>query len=75
MAKILVVDDEKAIRNALRDILEHEKHTVDEAEDGSSALDKAKKASSIWCSATSRCPRWMGWSSSRRSPRTTMICP
>lgn len=43
MAKILVVDDEKAIRNALRDILEHEKHTVDEAEDGSSALDKAKK--------------------------------
>ncbi len=43
MAKILVIDDEKAIRNALRDILEHEKHTVDEAEDGSSALDKAKK--------------------------------
>jgi len=43
MAKILVIDDEKAIRNALRDILEHEKHTVDEAEDGSAGLEKAKK--------------------------------
>ncbi len=44
MAKILVIDDEKAIRNALRDILEHEKHTVEEAEDGAGGLDKAKKA-------------------------------
>ena len=44
MAKILIIDDEKAIRNALKDILEHEKHTVDEAEDGPSGLDKAKKA-------------------------------
>ena len=43
MPKILIIDDEKAIRNALRDILEHEKHTVDEAEDGAAALEKAKK--------------------------------
>jgi two-component system nitrogen regulation response regulator NtrX len=43
MAKILIIDDEKAIRNALRDILEHEKHTVDEAEDGMAGLEKAKK--------------------------------
>ncbi|MFZ1689073.1 MAG: sigma-54 dependent transcriptional regulator [Flavobacteriales bacterium] len=45
MAKILIIDDEKAIRNALKDILEHEKHTVDEAEDGAAGLDKAKKGS------------------------------
>jgi len=45
MAKILIIDDEKAIRNALRDILEHEKHVVDEAEDGAAGLDKAKKGS------------------------------
>ncbi|MEZ4738881.1 MAG: hypothetical protein R2818_05865 [Flavobacteriales bacterium] len=32
--KILIIDDEKAIRAALRDILEHEKHSVEEAEDG-----------------------------------------
>ncbi len=43
MAKILLIDDEKAIRHALRDILEHEKHEVDEAEDGASGLEKAKK--------------------------------
>ena len=43
MAKILIIDDEKAIRAALRDILEHEKHSVEEAEDGASGLDKAKK--------------------------------
>ncbi|MGV9011472.1 MAG: sigma-54-dependent transcriptional regulator [Flavobacteriales bacterium] len=43
MAKILVIDDEKAIRNALREILEHEKHKVEEAEDGASGLEKAKK--------------------------------
>ena len=43
MAKILIIDDEKAIRNALRDILEHEKHKVEEAEDGVSGLEKAKK--------------------------------
>ncbi len=43
MARILLIDDEKAIRHALRDILEHEKHEVDEAEDGASGLEKAKK--------------------------------
>ncbi|MCB9169623.1 MAG: sigma-54-dependent Fis family transcriptional regulator [Flavobacteriales bacterium] len=43
MAKILIIDDEKAIRAALRDILEHEKHTVEEAEDGASGLSAAKK--------------------------------
>ncbi len=43
MPKILIIDDEKAIRNALRDILEHEKHTVDEAEDGAAGLEKAKR--------------------------------
>lgn len=43
MAKILIIDDEKTIRTALRDILEHEKHKVEEAEDGVAGLEKAKK--------------------------------
>jgi two-component system nitrogen regulation response regulator NtrX len=43
MAQILLIDDEKAIRYALREILEHEGHKVDEAEDGAMGLDKAKK--------------------------------
>lgn len=40
MAKILVIDDERAIRNTLKDILEYEGHTVEVAEDGRSALKK-----------------------------------
>lgn len=42
MAKILVVDDERSIRNALREILEYEKYQVDEAAEGQEALEKAK---------------------------------
>jgi DNA-binding NtrC family response regulator len=40
MAKILVVDDEKSIRNTLREILEYEKYTVVDAADGKEALEK-----------------------------------
>ncbi|MCW5899384.1 MAG: sigma-54-dependent Fis family transcriptional regulator [Flavobacteriales bacterium] len=43
MAHILIIDDEKAIRYALKEILEHEGHKVEEAEDGAAGLDKAKK--------------------------------
>lgn len=41
MAKILVVDDERAIRNTLKDILEFEGYTVDLAENGKQGLEKA----------------------------------
>ncbi|MBC7124202.1 MAG: sigma-54-dependent Fis family transcriptional regulator [Bacteroidales bacterium] len=39
MSKILVIDDEKAIRNTLKDILEVEGHNVDVAEDGHAGLE------------------------------------
>jgi len=39
MAKILVVDDERSIRNTLKDILEFEKHLVTLAENGKQALE------------------------------------
>ena len=42
MAKILVIDDEVAIRKTLKEILEYENHTVDTAKDGFEALDKVK---------------------------------
>jgi two-component system, NtrC family, nitrogen regulation response regulator NtrX len=42
MTRILVVDDEKSIRNTLREILEYEKFEVDEAAEGQEALEKAK---------------------------------
>jgi two-component system, NtrC family, nitrogen regulation response regulator NtrX len=38
MSKILVIDDEKAIRNTLKDVLEYEKYEVDLAEDGASGI-------------------------------------
>ncbi|MCA1762617.1 MAG: sigma-54-dependent transcriptional regulator [Cryomorphaceae bacterium] len=40
MAHILVVDDERSIRNTLKEILEFEKFTVDLAEDGPAGLAK-----------------------------------
>lgn len=43
MAKILVIDDEKSIRNSLRDILEFEKFEVDDAGDGNEGLELVKK--------------------------------
>lgn len=40
MAKILIIDDEKAIRGTLREILEYEKYDVEEAENGQEGLEK-----------------------------------
>jgi two-component system nitrogen regulation response regulator NtrX len=39
MSKILVIDDERAIRNTLKEVLEYEKHEVDLAEDGSKGIE------------------------------------
>jgi two-component system, NtrC family, nitrogen regulation response regulator NtrX len=39
MAKILVIDDERSIRNTLKDILEFEKHQVVLAENGKAGLE------------------------------------
>ncbi len=43
MAKILVIDDERSIRNTLKEILEFEKFEVDVAEDGPEGLEKIEK--------------------------------
>lgn len=41
MAKILVIDDERAIRNTLKEILEFEGYTIELAENGRLGLDQA----------------------------------
>jgi DNA-binding NtrC family response regulator len=41
MAKILIIDDERAIRRALREILEFEGYQVVEAENGKEGIEKA----------------------------------
>ena len=45
MFKILIVDDEKVIRQTLRDILEYEGYQIDEAENGQIAIDMIKDRS------------------------------
>ncbi|TDI76148.1 MAG: sigma-54-dependent Fis family transcriptional regulator [Bacteroidetes bacterium] len=42
VSTILIVDDEASIRRTLREILEHEDYSVDEAEDGEEALTKLR---------------------------------
>lgn len=44
MAKVLIVDDEKSIRNTLSEILTYEKYEIDEACDGMECLVKMKQA-------------------------------
>lgn len=39
MPRILIIDDERSIRNSLRDILEYEKYKVDDAENGKQGLE------------------------------------
>src|SRR5690554_5255351 len=41
MGKILIIDDEKSIRRALREILEYEDYEVEEAEDGKEGFNMA----------------------------------
>ena len=43
MAKILIIDDEKAIRNTLREILEYEDYQVEDVDNGADALELIKK--------------------------------
>ena len=43
MAKILIIDDEKSIRKTLREILEYEKYSVEEASDGKEGIELIQK--------------------------------
>lgn len=45
MANILVIDDERSIRNTMKDILEFEKHKVTLAENGKQGLEAAENGS------------------------------
>jgi len=45
MPRILVIDDEKSIRNTLKDVLEYEKYEVELAEDGATGIDMFSQGS------------------------------
>lgn len=40
MAKILIIDDERSIRNTLKDILQYENHEIELAQDGFEGMEK-----------------------------------
>ncbi len=42
MAKVLIIDDERAIRNTLREILEYEDYKVDDIDNGTDGLEMIK---------------------------------
>ena len=44
MSKILVIDDERSIRNTLKEILEYEKYEIELAEDGIKGIEKVKNS-------------------------------
>jgi two-component system nitrogen regulation response regulator NtrX len=43
MAKLLIIDDERAIRSTLREILEYESYEVDDIDNGIDGLELIKK--------------------------------
>ena len=43
MAKILVIDDERSIRNTLKEVLEYENHEIDTAVDGPEGIEMFAK--------------------------------
>ena len=51
MKKILIIDDERAIRSTLKEILEFEKYEEDDAEDGKAGLKylESKSYDLIFC--------------------------
>ena len=57
MANILIIDDEKAIRKTLTEILSFEGYKLEEAADGEEGLRKYREKPTMSCFATLRCPR------------------
>jgi len=59
MASVLVIDDERAIRNVLKEILSNEGYLTEEAADGEEGLKKFQqnKYDVVFCDI--KCPKWM----------------
>ncbi|HBS87290.1 MAG: Fis family transcriptional regulator [Bacteroidetes bacterium GWF2_38_335] len=51
MSSILIIDDERSIRNSLKEIIEYEKHTVEVAENGPKGLEllRTKEFDLVFC--------------------------
>lgn len=74
MTKILVIDDERSIRNSMKDILQYEGHEVVLAENGMEGLVsvKSEKPDIVFCRYKDA-RKWKVskyWNASKSSPRT-----
>jgi len=59
MSKILVIDDEKSIRNSLKDVLGYEKYKIEEAEDGMQGLSMIQNNNYDLILCDIKMPKWM----------------
>ncbi|MBL7942851.1 MAG: sigma-54-dependent Fis family transcriptional regulator [Flavobacteriales bacterium] len=75
MPRILIIDDEAAIRNALREILEYEQFEVAEAPDGAAGLKMAEKENFdvIFCDI--KMPRMDGLEVLEKLKEKGVACP
>ena len=61
MPKILIIDDERSIRSTLKEILEYEKYTVEEAKDGEEGSKMILENDYDVVLCDKKCQRWMAW--------------
>jgi two-component system nitrogen regulation response regulator NtrX len=75
MAKILIVDDERAIRSTLKEILEYENHQVEEASDGAEGWEKIQKGGYDILLSDIKMPRMDGTELLDKVIQMGMDCP
>ena len=75
MKKILIIDDERAIRSTLKEILEFEKYEVDDAEDGTVGLKyiESKSYDLIFCDI--KMPKMDGIEFLEHKMKSESYCP
>lgn len=75
MKKILIIDDERAIRSTLKEILEFEKYKVDNAEDGEIGLSLAKKSNYDLIFCDIKMPKMDGLEFLEYKEKEKIFCP
>ena len=75
MKKILIIDDERAIRSTLKEILEFEKYNVDDAEDGKIGLLLAKKSNYDLIFCDIKMPKMDGLEFLENKEKENIFCP
>ena len=75
MKKILIIDDERAIRSTLKEILEFEKYNVDDAENGVEGLKMAMSNNYDLIFCDIKMPKMDGVEFLDEKIKNEIICP